>query len=544
MRRHWRRSIQIDTTIPLSFSVGVGGRRPDEATVTEHLAFLVMHHKWQLSWFISIIALLFFSSCASSNQTYNPSKKYSPVELQQDLNVAWKTWQKNHPSLYWYNPKDTVDKAFSELEESLTDSLTELQFRNKLAIAAEKIQCGHTSVRLSEAFGKFSAKQKNELSFPLIMKTWGGDSLVVTGNAFRRDSQLIRGTVIKSINGKPVHEIISQMAQLISGDGFNNNFKYQVISNSFPTYYRYAFGLSKQYTFEYIASDGSIQTKLLPSYDPRADTLDKRRITVQKPVQKPSKKELRNFRLLNNRSLSIDTANHLAYMLLNTFSKNKLTKFFRQSFKTLKDQNIPNLVIELRENGGGSISKSTKLARYIAIKPFKIADTAMAVSFNYPYPKYVKNGFWYKVEHWLVSPFRRKDGNYHFHQLEKRTYNPFVKNHYDGQVYIITGGYTFSASTLFINPLKGQKNVTVIGEETGGGAYGNTAINIPDIVLPNTGLRVRLPLYRLVANKNLPHDGRGIQPDIYVPANSIFLKRNLDPKMEKVKQLIQEKKGA
>jgi len=491
-----------------------------------------------------VVTALVFTGCASSNQVYNPNKKYSPTELKEDFTVAWKTWQQNHPSLYWYNPKDTVDKVFSDLEKSLTDSLTEIEFRNRLAIAAEKIKCGHTSVRLSKAFGKWADKHKNELSFPLFMKTWGGDSLVVTRNAFRKDSQLVRGTVIRSINGIPATTIITRLQQLISGDGFNNNFKYQVLSNSFPTYYQYGYGLSDYYTFEYVAPDGSIKSKRLFNYDPRADTADRRRITTQQPKpRKPSKKEIRKFILLSNRSLSIDTANHLAYMLLNTFSKNKLSKFFRESFKTLKEQGIPNLVIELRENGGGSISKSTKLARYIADHPFKVADSALATSFKYPFPGQVKNGFWYKVEHWLVSPFKRKDGFYHFRQLEKRNYQPYEENHYNGQVYIITGGYTFSASTLFIQPLKGQQNVTIVGEETGGGAYGNTAVNIPDVVLPNTGIRVRLPLYRLVVDKQLPHDGRGIQPDVYVPPGSMFLKNNVDPKMEKVKELIKEKKG-
>ena len=501
-----------------------------------HVQYSFIHLLFPLA-----MAIMLLTSCASSNQSYNPNKKYGPGELKEDFNVAWKTLQQNHPSLYWYNPKDTVDKGFNDLYTSLNDSLTELEFRNKLAIAAEKIKCGHTSVRLSKAFGKYSAKQRNDSSFPLAMKTWGGDSLVVTRNAFRKDSQLVRGTVIKSVNGKPVKELISQMAQLISADGFHNNFKYQVISNNFPTYYRYAFGFSDYYTLEYVATDGSTQSKRVLNYNPGADTADRQRVATLLPPPQPSKKELRKFSLLNTRNLTIDTSNHLAYMLLNTFSKNKLNKFFRQSFRTLKEQNIPNLVIELRENGGGNISKSTRLTRYISNHAFRVADSAAAVSFKYPYPRQVKNGFWYKVEHWLVSPGKRKDGRYHFNLLETKVHKPFRKNHYDGQVYVITGGYTFSASTLFIHPLKGQKNVAIIGEETGGGAYGNSAINIPEVVLPNSGIRMRLPLYRLVIDKDLPHDGRGILPDVYVPPGSAFLKNNVDPKMEKVKELIKEK---
>ena len=37
-----------------------------------------------------------------------------------------------------------------------------------------------------------------------------------------------------------------------------------------------------------------------------------------------------------------------------------------------------------------------------------------------------------------------------------------------------------------------QDNVTVVGEETGGGAYGNSAWLIPEVTLPETKVRFRI----------------------------------------------------
>lgn len=82
--------------------------------------------------------------------------------------------------------------------------------------------------------------------------------------------------------------------------------------------------------------------------------------------------------------------------------------------------------------------------------------------------------------------------------LERKTFKPKTKNNFKGKVYILTNGPTFSASALFCNAMKGQPGVTLVGEETGGGWYGNNGIIIPDIVLPNTKIRVRLPLFRLL----------------------------------------------
>jgi C-terminal processing protease CtpA/Prc len=109
---------------------------------------------------------------------------------------------------------------------------------------------------------------------------------------------------------------------------------------------------------------------------------------------------------------------------------------------------------------------------------------------------------------------------------------------------LLTGGYTFSAATLITGALKGQKNVTVVGEETGGGSYGNSAMHLPVITLPESKVRVILPLYRLVIDKDNPKTGRGIFPDVEVKPTSSAIKNGVDAKLEKVKELISAKNKA
>ena len=86
--------------------------------------------------------------------------------------------------------------------------------------------------------------------------------------------------------------------------------------------------------------------------------------------------------------------------------------------------------------------------------------------------------------------------------------------------------------------MKGQKNVTIVGEETGGGAYGNTAWIIPEVTLPNTKLRLGIPKFRFVMRRNLVREGRGVMPDVYVSPTAEDIKQGIDVKIEAVRKMI------
>ena len=135
---------------------------------------------------------------------------------------------------------------------------------------------------------------------------------------------------------------------------------------------------------------------------------------------------------------------------------------------------------------------------------------------------------------------KHSDANYHFGYFERHYFKPKKKYHFDGNVYIITGGNSFSATAIFAHSLKGQSNVKIIGEETGGGAYGNTAWMIPELKLPNTGLRFHLPKFRLVMDKNLVREGRGVMPDIAVAPTAEDIRKGIDVKIAAVRELIEQ----
>jgi hypothetical protein len=461
--------------------------------------------------------------------------------MQEDMRLLKKILEANHPSLYWYSTKNHIDSIYALVYNSLPDTLNEIQYRNKLAYWISEIKCGHTSVRYSKKFTK-QLNSHRYPSFPLSIKVWK-DSMVVLGNRRLTDSMLKRGTIITAINNRPNKEIIDSLFHFISTDGNANNHKNQVLSNNFPDWYKGVFGIDSSFTINYIDSFGKAATVHIKSFDLLPPIKDSTVKTIPKlptivPQQPTLNKRQRN--LLAKRVLFIDSTHKTAVMRLSTFSGGRLKRFFRTSFRTMQQLAITDLVIDLRDNGGGRVQNHIKLSKYLSDHPFKIGDTVQAISRKFEYGRHIHPAWIY----WIamnIGGRKAADGTIHYRRYERHYFNPKTTNHFTGNIYLLQGGYSFSAATMFISTLKGQKNVTVVGEETGGGWYGNSAMHIPDIKLPNSKLLVRLPMYRLVINANREKGG-GIIPDWQIEPSSEAIKKGIDLKMSLIQAEINRNK--
>lgn len=492
------------------------------------------------TFIVAAVLLVSVSSCSVTNKAYNPDKKYPKEALQQDFTLLRNILESKHPSLYWYTSKDSMDFYFDKYYKMIEDSMTELRFGWRvLAPLTDKIHCGHTSFGMSKAYNKW-ASDKSFPAFPLFMKVWN-DTMVLSGNLNRKDSILKRGMFITSINGIKPRELTNTMFGYMTEDGISNNINYIRLSTNFPYYHRVVYGLRKQYDITYKDSTGIEKAIRIPLYEPVNDTTRKNR---PRPSMKISKSERKKRRLQDLRSFAVDTTNNTAVMTVNSFGGSGLRKFFRRSFKTIQQDNINNLVLDLRSNGGGKINLSTLLTKYVTRHPFRIADSATVAARSLgPYTKYIKGRLLNNLGLFFLT-HKRSDGRRHFTYWENKTFHAKNKNHFDGDLYVLTNGPTFSASTLLCNDLKGQPGITLVGEEAGGGWHGNNGVMIPDITLPNTKLRVRLPLVRLIQFNHVPKDGHGVMPDIYVGPDYDALMKGIDKKMEVVEELIKRKRSA
>jgi len=137
----------------------------------------------------------------------------------------------------------------------------------------------------------------------------------------------------------------------------------------------------------------------------------------------------------------------IGYMVLISFIENTSGELY-EVFQNFSQENIDELIIDLRYNGGGMLSRANELGDYI------IDDNQIDEIFA-------------QIMH---NDKKEDQNNYHYFKQDSLALNWSLP-----KVYFITTGSTASASEALINGLKPYKDVYTIGKQTYGkpvGMYG------------------------------------------------------------------------
>lgn len=344
-----------------------------------------------------------------------------------------------------------------------------------------------------------------------------------------RDSLLKRGDEILSINGTNVDEVMKKVKSCFASDGLNETYKKQSLQRDrFRYFYASAYGYSPSYKVEIKSLKGDLKTIDLKCLYSLADTLH---VYVRRDTTIIYRNSRATFKLdpINKNTAIID---------VNNFLGKKWHKFTKRTFKYLKKHpEITNLVIDLRDNGGGRVAKGTNLMSYLIRKPFSYSFGRRAnflavdprIKMN-PGSRFTNFAFLFCVP----SSINKGRWMHHFYKFPKK------RKGFKGNLYVLTNGRSFSMSGVTSSYLKYKAGAIIVGEETGGTLTGSNAMLSGTIVLPNTKAQVICPMYHIHHRIKVEDTKRGVMPDVPVIYTIEDLMKGKDLEMEKVRELVKQ----
>lgn len=446
-----------------------------------------------------ILPLLFI--CA----TIVNAQVLSHQELEEDLNYLQKKIVNWYPGLGYYTPLENYTSYQDSLLLNLPDSMNYPAFYRRVTSLVSQHKDGHIS-----AWHRKKYSDKTTRFLPLHVREADSKYFVVFNVS--PDSSLCRGDELLSIDGEPVKEL---------HDLFADRFRTGADSD-IPTgrYYRNLVSFSSSY-FNWFGEKDSVQIRYVPAVG--TDTLS-RYLTCQissealKILKKRYAKDLSDN--TNLRLSELDSSGTTAVLNVSTFSKFKkkdplnlkYKKKLKAAFKTIQEKGYDNLVIDLRGNGGGSIQNSGRLLSYLLPEPFSVmSGSTLRPKAVWPYITMDLNPF--MPLGFLVSyRWDKEAGVWRTRTSKRKDFKPDKTYPFRGNLYFLTNGASYSATVSVLAHAKNQGVGTIVGEVPGGAYWGDFAGRFKIITLPNSKIRVRIPLKTLYHDV-APSDSLEIQPN-------------------------------
>lgn len=459
-----------------------------------------------------------------SQKGYSYNKKYAPLALKEDTRILKDVVLSMHPAVGIYHPKMFYENEFDHFINSLSDSLTEKQFRLKLKLLFDDLHCGHSEIMLSKAYVK--AIRPVALNFlPYFLVSADNKIFVARAVKPKKDSLLKPCTEILKINSIGADSILKYTSRFITGDGYIATGKNLYMRGGINYYYPSIFGRPDSFYVEYKQKDEIKTTWLkasklkdLPSLHlfPKEDT-----------TFKNYKKANMSFGKIENKSAMV--------LKINSFKSFRYNKVYKNVFKKLEKDKIQNLVIDLRNNGGGNLSNSYKLLSYLLDTTETI--TLKTIIKKYPLKKYTSGSWAFGLTRWALKVTGTKLVNGDTTSYTEKI-KPAKKHRYKGNVFVLINGGTFSASCIVSEYLKEAHRAKFIGTETAGAQEGCNAGITPYYTLPNTKIKARIPAFRIVHDVNPKITAHGILPDYEINYTIEDILKRKDLEMNFVKDLI------
>ncbi|WP_300669853.1 S41 family peptidase [Soonwooa sp.] len=490
--------------------------------------------------------------CQSVKKANADFEKKVPVEaLQQDIDQAYTALKRFHPELFWYISEQDLTKKLDSLKFSIDQPLNRQEFYFKLAPVIAQIREGHLRLRMPQKqYTKAETKafEKKTPLFGQYTYRISADKIIVNRATIDSEKKLNPGTEILEINGVKTKDLISKYRSLITSDGYNQTYYKYAMSEAFFSYYTAEYGLLNEANLK-INFNNQISNFTLKR-------IDKEEAKKQKYEPSKEAKKIYDFDARTNsfnRSMRFATPDStVAYIKIKTFSDTGSSKFYKKTFKKIKEAKSKYLILDIRNNLGGSLDEINNLYSYLTNEnytlvkmpemTFKNAATHRNYFFNLSatskiisapaYPFFLAgNKFLSGVNSNGTAIFKESAAK------ESKS----NKDAFKGKIYVLINGASFSASSVLSAKLKFDKRATIVGEETGGANDGTVAGFNNSIQLKNSKIDLPIGLLFIQPNINPVGQKRGVMPDVEVDSDFYNIHQDKDLQLQWILSDIKKK---
>ncbi|WBV58656.1 S41 family peptidase [Chryseobacterium daecheongense] len=484
---------------------------------------------------IFVFSLLSFFTSLFSQYSISEINKDAYLK---DFDIATAILLNQHPNPYRFRSKEAIAKKLDSLRKVIEKDPSYINFN--INNPGRVLGDGHIS------FIPDSNYHEDYLNstyfFPLITYVNNGNVYVNADNKYNIEV----GSKLLEINNRSVADILKQIPEQADG-----NIKVEDLDISM---YVSFINENKDHTFtiKYQALNGEQKKASLEgitftrfNYESRHAVLP---IDVSSEIYGIFGYEISpDTFYLSVRSFSYDES----------FFYEKLKKYFQK----IKNKKYKNLVVDIRNNSGGSVTNIPLLYSFMSkekifTNSYKYGSKVIDINYSdylidpqtdrYYSEKDIRDS-----NNFMRQRFDKSEkGDYYFGN--NRLDDTYIKNYprdglfFDGKVVLLINNRTFSAATYFASLFKKEKRGEIVGKETGSCSNFTTAAWFLTYKLPNTKMTISIPRTEIFFNNNendnIPNC-TGVIPDYKIDNNFFLklLKERKDPELQYSLQLLSRK---
>ena len=439
------------------------------------------------------------------------AKLIEPNKLKEDLDFLFKTIEEVHPNMYAYTTKDEFTKYRDELYNQIDRPMSRQEFYKLTAPVVASLKNMHTTLLpFLEEYKQYS--KKGGKTFPLELR-WDGSKATLAKN-YSSAFVPIGGEVL-TINGRKASKMFMRFSHWIAAEHQRTN-PWLI---EYPVFLRplllLEYGPVDSWDLEIKATNSAIRSYTVPSLSLSEFINDESAATIERK---------KHYRIIRE----YDTAVIEFYKWL---EPKKLGEFFDETFRDISAKKVSNLIIDIRENTGGSDQCFSALLQYLTAEPLVLYEK-FATKICPQTKERIAS-----LRRELPDKFANtKNGDVVAIELPRRR-PPNSPFRFRGQIFFLIGRHSFSASTVFAAAMKCAQIATLVGEETG-----DPTIFYADSItfeLPNSCLQAWVASKLLVCACGKP-DGRGVIPDYEVEQKPEDTAKGIDTVMQFTLDLIKK----